>query len=151
LAPAFLAGLLAIGLPWWLHRLSTTNPNRRSFSSLMFLEPGEPHRVLSKKVQYWLLLALRIAFLVLLALVFAQPAWLRSPFAAAGEDARLHLLVVDASASMSHEDRWARAGDVAREVLDGAAAGDRAQLIVAGRVAEIVTEPTAELDAVRDA
>ena len=60
LAPAFLLGLLAVGLPWWLHRLSSDNPNKQKFSSLMFLEPGEPRRVLAKKVQYLLLLALRI-------------------------------------------------------------------------------------------
>ena len=48
LAPAFLVGLLAIGLPWWLHRLSSDNPNKQRFSSLMFLEPGEPRRVLAK-------------------------------------------------------------------------------------------------------
>ncbi len=74
LAPAFLAGLLAIALPWWLHRLSSDNPNKQKFSSLMFLEPGEPRRVLAKKVQYLLLLALRIGVLVLLALgVRASP------------------------------------------------------------------------------
>ena len=60
LAPAFLLGMLAIGLPWWLHRLSSDNPNKQRFSSLMFLEPGEPRRVLAKNVQYLLLLALRI-------------------------------------------------------------------------------------------
>ena len=72
LAPAFLLGLLAIGLPWWLHRLSSDNPNKQKFSSLMFLEPGEPRRVLAKKVQYLLLLALRIGVLVLLALAFTR-------------------------------------------------------------------------------
>ena len=47
LAPAFLLGLLAIGVPLWLHRLSSENPNRQPFSSVMFLEPGEPRRVLA--------------------------------------------------------------------------------------------------------
>ena len=75
-APAFLLGLLAIGLPLWLHRLSSDNPNKQKFSSSMFLEPGEPRRVLAKKLQYLLLLALRVAVLVLLALAFAQPALL---------------------------------------------------------------------------
>ena len=78
LAPAFLVGLLAIGLPIWLHRLSSENPNRKPFSSLMFLEAGEPRRVLAKNLQYLLLLALRIGVLALLALAFSQPAlWLR--------------------------------------------------------------------------
>ncbi len=49
LAPAFLVGLLAVGLPLWLHRLSADNPNKQRFSSLMFLEPGEPRRVLAKQ------------------------------------------------------------------------------------------------------
>ena len=88
LAPAFLLGLLAIGLPLWLHRLSSDNPNKQKFSSLMFLEPGEPRRVLAKKVQYLLLLALRIGVLVLLALAFAQPAIWRTPQAAATPTAR---------------------------------------------------------------
>ena len=81
LAPAFLLGLLAIGLPWWLHRLSSDNPNKQKFSSLMFLEPGEPRRVLAKKVQYLLLLALRIGVLVLLAFAFTEPAIWRAPSA----------------------------------------------------------------------
>ena len=36
LAPLFLLGLLAIGVPIWLHRLSSENPNRQPFSSVMF-------------------------------------------------------------------------------------------------------------------
>src|SRR5690606_30383786 len=129
LAPAFLAGLLAIGLPLWLHRLSSTNPNRRVFSSLMFLEPGEPRRVLAKKLQYLLLLACRIAALVLLALVFAQPAWLRSPAAAANDDGRLHVVVLDVSASMSHEDRRDRDEDSAGAEIDGLPAAGRVRVV----------------------
>ncbi|MGD8323312.1 MAG: BatA domain-containing protein, partial [Gammaproteobacteria bacterium] len=71
LAPLFLVGLLGVALPVWLHRLSSENPNKQSFSSLMFLEPGEPRRVLAKNLQYLLLLALRIGFLILLVLAFA--------------------------------------------------------------------------------
>src|SRR5262245_66369154 len=109
LAPVFLAGLLAIGLPWWLHRLSSDNPNKQKFSSLMFLEPGEPRRVLAKKVQYLLLLALRIGVLVLLAFAFTEPAIWRTPDAAGDSDgARLHLIVLDGSAAMRYGDPCAR-------------------------------------------
>ncbi|MBN1237819.1 MAG: BatA and WFA domain-containing protein [Gammaproteobacteria bacterium] len=144
LAPAFLAGLLAIGLPLWLHRLSSTNPNRQAFSSLMFLEAGEPRRVLAKKLQYLLLLALRIALLVLLALAFAQPAWFTTPSAAAGEDAELHLVVVDASASMSHGERWQRARQAAEDALAEMSGDDRGQIVAAARTAELVTDATAD-------
>jgi hypothetical protein len=144
LAPLFLAGLLAIGLPLWLHRLSSDNPNRQRFSSLMFLEAGEPRRVLAKKLQYLLLLALRIAVLVLLVLAFVQPAFWRQPQAAGGDGAQLHIIVLDTSASMAAGDRWDGATDAANDVIDALADGDRAQLIAAGRITELVTDVTVD-------
>jgi hypothetical protein len=149
LAPLFLAGLLAIGLPLWLHRLSSDNPNKQRFSSLMFLEPGEPRRVLAKKLQYLLLLALRIAVLVLLALAFAQPAIWRAPSAADAEGARLHLIVLDGSASMQYDDRWERARDAANDVLDELGGEDRAQLVLAGRIFEVLGAATSDAAALR--
>ena len=150
LAPAFLLGLLAVGLPWWLHRLSSDNPNKQKFSSLMFLEPGEPRRVLAKKVQYLLLLALRIGVLVLLALAFTEPAIWRTPDPAGDSDgARLHLIVLDGSASMSYGDRWDRARAAASDVLDDLGADDRAQVVLAGRLFEVLGPATADIAAVR--
>jgi hypothetical protein len=149
LAPAFLAGLLAIGLPWWLHRLSSDNPNKQRFSSLMFLEPGEPRRVLAKKVQYLLLLALRIGVLALLAFAFAQPAIWRTPTPGDGSAARLHVIVLDVSASMAYRDRWQRAVDAANEVIDGLRTDDRAQLVAAGRSIEVLGSPTGDASVLR--
>jgi hypothetical protein len=149
LAPAFLAGLLAIALPWWLHRLSSDNPNKQKFSSLMFLEPGEPRRVLAKKVQYLLLLALRIGVLVLLALAFAEPAIWRTPQAGDAEGARLHLIVLDGSASMGYADRWANARAAANDVLDSMSGEDRAQIVLAGRLFEVLGPATADVAALR--
>jgi hypothetical protein len=149
LAPAFLAGLLAIALPWWLHRLSSDNPNKQKFSSLMFLEPGEPRRVLAKKVQYLLLLALRIGVLVLLALAFAEPALWRTPQAGDSDGARLHLIVLDGSASMSYGDRWESARAAANDVLDSLSGEDRAQIVLAGRLFEVLGPATADVAALR--
>jgi hypothetical protein len=150
LAPAFLLGLLAIGLPWWLHRLSSDNPNKQKFSSLMFLEPGEPRRVLAKKVQYLLLLALRIGVLVLLALAFTEPAIWRTPAAGGDADgARLHLIVLDGSASMGYDDRWERARDAANDVLDELGPEDRGQLVLAGRLFEVLGPATGDVAALR--
>lgn len=152
LAPAFLLGLLSIGLPLWLHRLSSDNPNKQRFSSLMFLEPGEPRRVLAKKLQYLLLLACRLAVLALLALTFAQPTWWRTlGAAAAGEDAQLHLIVLDRSASMDHGGRWDRALDAARDVVGALRAEDRGQVVLAGRTVEVLGEPTADQALLRQA
>ncbi|HEX7237575.1 MAG TPA: BatA domain-containing protein [Gammaproteobacteria bacterium] len=150
LAPAFLLGLLAIGLPWWLHRLSSDNPNKQKFSSLMFLEPGEPRRVLAKKVQYLLLLALRVGVLVLLALAFTEPAIWRTPDAGGDADgARLHLIVLDGSASMSYGNRWDRARAAANDVLDDLSGEDRAQIVLSGRLFEVLGPATADVAALR--
>jgi len=149
LAPLFLLGVLAVGLPLWLHRLSSENPNRQQFSSAMFLEPGEPRRVLAKNLQYLLLLALRIAVLVLLALTFARPALQGAAQAMLEEDARLNLIIMDTSASMRHGDRWERARQAALDVIAAAPAGDLLQLIAAGRTARVITEPTVDPASVR--
>ena len=151
LAPAFLLGLLAIGVPLWLHRLSSDNPNKQRFSSLMFLEPGEPRRVLAKNLQYLLLLALRIAVLVLLALAFAQPAWWRALQAGGGEDARLHVIVLDRSASMDYGDRSERARDAARDVINSLRPEDRAQIVAAGRIVEVLSSATGDAAVLRQA
>jgi Aerotolerance regulator N-terminal/von Willebrand factor type A domain len=150
-APAFLLGLLAIGLPLWLHRLSSDNPNKQKFSSSMFLEPGEPRRVLAKKLQYLLLLALRVAVLVLLALAFAQPALWRKPQAASSGGARLHLIVLDGSASMGDDGRWERARAAARDVIDSLRGDDRGQLVLAGRQFEVLGAATADASVLRQA
>jgi hypothetical protein len=149
LAPAFLLGLLAIGLPLWLHRLSSDNPNKQKFSSSMFLEPGEPRRVLAKRLQYLLLLALRIGVLVLLALAFAQPALWRTPEAGDSDGARLHLIVLDTSASMAYGDRWDRARAAASDVIDSLGGDDRGQLVGAGRVFEVLGPATSDPSVLR--
>ena len=151
LAPLFLLGLAGIALPIWLHRLSSENPNKQVFSSLMFLEPGEPRRVLAKNVQYLLLLAMRIGFLVLLVLAFAGPTCFRVPSAGGSDGARHHLIVLDASASLTFGNRWREARSAAREVVADLAIDDTAQIIRFDRTAEILTRPTGDSAQLRGA
>jgi hypothetical protein len=149
LAPAFIAGLLAIAIPLWLHRLSAENPNRRPFSSVMFLEAGEPQRVLAKQVQYLVLLAARIGIIALLVLAFLQPAIWRNPAAGAIGEQRLHVIVVDTSASMAAGDRWDDAIDTTVDLIDSVPVSDPVQVIAAGRVLEIVTGSTLDKNVAR--
>ena len=67
IAPFILAGLLAIGLPIWLHRVARANPTQFPFASHMFLEQSETQRTAKRTLRYLLLLAARI----LLGLVVA--------------------------------------------------------------------------------
>lgn len=149
LAPAFLLGLLAIGLPIWLHRLSSDNPNRQRFSSLMFLEAGEPRRVLAKTLQYLLLLALRIGLVAFLVLAFMQPGFWRRPEAAEGGGQRLNIIVLDTSASMAADDRWDDAQEAALDLLGDLPANDPVEVIAAGRLIELVTAPTLDRSVLR--
>jgi len=149
LAPLFLAGLLAVGLPLWLHRLSADNPNRKRFSSVMFLEAGEPQRVLARTIQYLLLLAFRIGLIVAIVLAFVDPAFWRDPAAGAAGSQRLHVIVVDTSASMAAGDRWDDARDLAGDLIDDTPVADPVQVIAAGRVLEVLTSSTLDKAAAR--
>ena len=73
LAPAFLLGLLAIGLPLWLHRFARETREKKQFASLMLVEPSQTHRSRQHQLRYLILLALRIALLVMLVLAFTEP------------------------------------------------------------------------------
>jgi hypothetical protein len=151
LAPAFLFGLLAIGVPIWLHRLSSENPNRQPFSSVMFLEPGEPRRVIAKQLRYFLLFALRVGVLSLLTLVFAGVVLEGSLQNILSETARLHVIVMDRSASMAHGNRWERAQAMADTIVDGLDDSDVVQVVAADRIIEVLVEPSLDRAPIRQA
>src|SRR5215470_4002867 len=100
LAPAFLVGALAIGLPIVFHLIRRTTREQTPFSSLMFLLPSPPRVTRRSRLDNILLLILRCLVLCLLALGFARP-FLKRPMAAAPEQrgAAKVILLVDTSAS----------------------------------------------------
>ena len=73
LTPIFLGGLLALGLPVWLHLLRKHKSTPTPFSSLMFFERREQSSIKHRRLRYLLLFALRTLLLILIALAFAQP------------------------------------------------------------------------------
>jgi len=99
LAPWFLAGALAVGLPLWLHLLQQHKTTPLPFSSLMFFEKRTQSSIKHRRLKYLLLLALRIALLILLALAFANP-FINTSGAAAAGGKKLVALAVDNSYSM---------------------------------------------------
>jgi hypothetical protein len=111
-APWFLAGVAAVGLPIYLHLLRRHSTTPRPFSSLMFFEPRTQSSIRHRRLRYLLLLSLRMALLVLLALAFANPFVMRP--AARTPGGRLVLLVLDDSFSMR---AGTRMNDAKREAL----------------------------------
>ena len=139
LAPLFALGLLAVGLPLWLHRLQTHNPKRVAISSAMLLEPSEKRLQVQKRLRFWVLLALRIALLTLLALAFAQPLWKLAAGAVPFRNAREHLIIVDVSLSMSASGRFDAARTEAAKIIGEMRGGERAQLATAGANVTLIT------------
>jgi hypothetical protein len=140
LSPWFLLGALAVGLPLWLHLLQRDNPVRLPFASLMFFEKMKESRLLERRLRYLLLLALRLALIVLAALAFAKPVWERSALTSLGEIPSLHLIVMDTSLSMSAAGRWERAVAEAEALVAGLSPNDRAQVLAVGPGVSVITE-----------
>ena len=115
LAPWFLAGSAAIGLPLWIHLLRQYRSTPHPFSSLMFFERRTQSSIKHRRLRYLLLLSLRVALLLLLALAFANPFVTRS---AANSSARKMLVIaVDNSFSMRYGDHLARAKQEALQAV----------------------------------
>lgn len=147
LAPAFFFGLLAIAVPLWLHRVARANPTKHQFASLMLLEASDVQRTAKRTLRYWLLLALRIALLVLLVLAFAGLLVPPRAVPTVNADARLHAIVLDTSFSMQYGDRWKKALDAAESVLAKLRPSDRVMLVAgAGRRIQIVQEAVSGSD-----
>jgi len=118
LAPALLAGLLAIVLPIVVHLVQRERRRVVEFPSLMFLRKIPNQSVKRRAIRHWPLLLLRILAFVLLALAFARPFW-PGPVGAAttGVGGRDVVILLDRSHSMGYGDVWARAQDAARRAV----------------------------------
>jgi hypothetical protein len=120
LSPFFLLGCLAIAVPFWLHRLQAQSSERQPFSSAMLLETAEEQVHVRRKLKYLLLLALRVALLLLIALAFAKPFLSGPPDLLTPAASGTHLIVIDTSASMSREGAFDQAISLARDAIDEA-------------------------------
>ncbi len=153
-APWFLAaGVLAVGLPIWLHLLRKHRSQPLPFSSLMFFEQRTQSSIKHRRLRYLVLFSLRALLLLLLAIAFAHPyIEQRSlPFQHNGEIA---VLAIDNSLSMRTGDRFAQAKQMAKSALSSLRPGERAQVIEFGaRVHALseVTDDTHQLGAAIDA
>jgi hypothetical protein len=136
--PWFLAGLVGVGLPIYLHLLKRQNNPPKPVSSLMFWEAHTQASTRHRRLNYLLLLSLRLALLVLLILAFANPFINRNAATLASN--RLVLLVIDNSFSMRGGTRLADAKDAAMSVLAGKGAA-RAQVAAFGSQLRLMTQP----------
>src|ERR1039457_4935032 len=144
LAPWALAGLVAGGLPAWLHLLKKHKTTPLPFASLMFFERRTQSSIKHRRLQYLLLLALRTLVLALLALAFARP-FLQSRLAALAGGPKLTVLAIDNSFSMRQDDRLARAKREAAQVAAKLGAGDKLQVLAFGSQVHVMGDSAAAI------
>jgi hypothetical protein len=150
LAPWFLAGIAAIGIPIWVHLLRKHKTVPLPFSSLMFFERRTQSSIKHRRLEHLLLLAMRVALLILLALAFASPFIKRQPASALSGDA-LMVLAIDDSFSMRNNGALERAKQAALSAVDSMKAGQEGQVLALGAGVRLLTQPTTEKQELRAA
>jgi len=155
LAPWFLAGMLAVGLPVFVHLLLKQTSVPRPVSSLMFFEQGTQSSTRHRRLRYLLLFALRVLLVLLLALAFARPFFRHKNVLASD---KLLLVAVDDSYSMNAKADGATPGTRLDEAKRGAleaiahkAPRQKAQVISLGGQMSLLTQPVDDAGALRAA
>ena len=148
LAPWFLAGVAALGIPVYVHLLRHNVRPPRPVSSLMFFERGTQSSTRHRRLKHLLLLTLRCALVLLVVLAFANPFMRRSSTSATG---RLLLIVLDRSFSMRADTRFADAKQQALALLAAKAPAQKAQIIALGGQVEVLSQPLADQAQLRSA
>lgn len=138
-APGFLVAGAALALvPLALHMLARTPPERRALPTARFLTVDRRTRLRMRRPSDLLLLALRMALLVLLGAAFARPEWLPER---SGESV---VVLLDAGADMAPV--WDDALAATRERL-----GEGGTLVTFDTAALIHRDPTVALDSLQQA
>ena len=151
LVPAFLAGLVALGIPVLIHLTRRERTAVVEFPSLMFLQKLPYETIHRRRIRHWLLLVLRCVALALVVAAFARPFLDRPTAAAMGRGGREVVILLDRSYSMGYGDRWDRAREAAYRVIDGLGPRDRATLVLFDASAEAVTPATPDRGRLRAA
>lgn len=148
LSPLFLIGALAAAVPVLLHLFHRKTDVVIDFPSVKLLTraPVQQHR--RRQLRELVLLALRVAALVLLAVSFARP---YVAGAAAPPSAPVTVIALDTSMSLSAPGQFARAQQAAVQAVEQAPASDAVALVTFADAATVVTPPTPDRGAVRAA
>src|SRR5436190_1334528 len=134
--PIMLAGLGGAVIPLVLHLLGRARYRSVEWGAMMFLDEqlAGPRVRLAAHVKEWVLLALRMGMVALLAIALARPVVTAPDIA--GEGRVTAAIVLDRSASMGIEDNGIPRIEAARQtvvrILAGLNRGDQVGLITAG-------------------
>src|SRR5215510_1542771 len=141
LSPLFLAGAFAAAVPIVLHLLKREPEPRVLFAAVKLLKKAPVEHTQRRHLRELILLALRVAALVLLALAFARPFFASG---AAVASSGVTVVALDTSYSMSAPGRFERARQLAKDVIARAPAGDLVGVVTFADAAQIAAKPSSD-------
>jgi hypothetical protein len=136
LYPAFLLGALTVTIPIVLHFLRRDVAPEVPFSAVRLLRRSPVARSRRRTLRDLLLLAARIAALLLLATAFARPY-----IAGASGSSTVRIVAIDRSFSMGTPGRFAHALELARRAVDEAGPGERVAIVGFDDRADAIAPP----------
>ena len=134
----FLAGAFAAAIPLVLHLLKREPEPRVKFAAVKLLKHAPVEYTQRRHLRELLLLALRIATLVLLAFAFARPFF---PSGAALASSGTTIVALDTSFSLSAPGRFERARQLAKDAIAKAPASDTVGVVTFADESEIAAKP----------
>lgn len=141
LAPWFLAGMAAVGLPVWLHLLRKHKTTPLPFSSLMFFEKRTQSSIKHKRLRYLVLFTLRTLLILLIVLAFARP-FIQQRIPPRTRSNEVTVLAIDNSLSMRAGTRLADAKAAAKSLVSSLHVGERAEVLTFGSRVQVLSEVT---------
>ncbi len=141
LSPVFLAGAAAVAIPLVLHLLKREPEPRVKFAAVRLLKHAPVEHTEKRHLRELLLLALRIATLVLLALAFARPFFASGN---AGASDTVTVVALDISYSLAAPGQFERAKRLAKEAIASAPAGELVGVVTFADESDIVVRATAD-------
>ena len=160
-APGLLAaGALAVALPILIHLLFRRRKRPVQWAAMAILREAIRRTERRRRIERWVLLALRCLLVACVAAAVAEPLWRSADAAGSGSSGSIDaVIVLDDGVAQQCEaggaTGLARAQTAALSIVNGLRAGDRVALLLAGSTASgtrrSVWPATADLERVRDA
>ncbi|MCG8608063.1 BatA domain-containing protein, partial [bacterium] len=123
----FLWGIAAASIPVIIHLIKRNKAVKLPFAAIRFLQIEPNRRVKSQKLKQLILLLMRMAALVLLALAFARPFMAGAGAGGIwGEESKAAVVLIDNSFSMGYDNRLQAAKNEARNLIRSLKSGDQA-------------------------
>ncbi|MCI0624133.1 MAG: BatA domain-containing protein [Acidobacteria bacterium] len=150
LNPWFLLGALTVIAPILVHLIRKDDSRKIPFSSLMFVTRLPKKSLRRQSLRHLLLLLLRIAALILLALAFSRPflvSKVAAPLRSLSDKSSVVLL--DNSFSMQFGDRFEKAKGRALKILDSLTSRDTVQVVAYSDSTTVLNNLQTDLSALR--